>query len=131
MIGIQRLAGHQGRLITQRAAAALALLSICLRPWSSATNTGCAYADAALAPLSGYMRAALAAAENAEAEVEHHQLPQLAISSPNKVISRLHGALLLYLPSSQDQPADVAGAWQAACWICRDYQRTRELSLGS
>ncbi len=31
--------------------------------------------------------------------MEHHQLPQLAIRSPNKVASRLHGALLLYLPS--------------------------------
>ena len=30
--------------------------------------------------------------------MDHHQLPQLAVSGPNKVISTLHGALLLYLP---------------------------------
>ena len=44
-----------------------------------------AHVVAALAPLSGYLRAALAAAEDAESEAAHHQLPQLAVSQPNRV----------------------------------------------
>ena len=99
-VRVSGVPGHQWRLRTQHASAALAPLCW-LGPWRTATNPAVPPADAALAPLSGYLRAALAAAENAEAEAEHHQLPHLAISSPNKVFRSLHGALLLYLPFGQ------------------------------